>query len=150
MISLPGASRCRSIHGMRSLNIVPWEESTGFGKWSIRRVRQNAPAINLRPRVPAAIYDPTTGANYGAKPNTGNQNADFFLGAAASYSQRRNAPFNICSLLEYDSYVQDNWRVSSRLTLNLGLRWEAHNAPRASNDYMVAFDIKNKALAARV
>jgi hypothetical protein len=93
------------------------------------------------------IYDPTTGANYGAKPNTGNQNADFFLGAAASYSQRRNAPFNICSLMEYDSYFQDNWRVSSRLTLNLGLRWEAHTAPRASNDYMVAFDIKNKALA---
>jgi len=93
------------------------------------------------------VYDPTTGANYGVKPNTGNQNADFFLGAGATFSQRRNAPFNICSLREYDSYFQDNWRVSSNLTLNLGLRWEAHNAPRASNDYMVAFDIKHDALA---
>ncbi len=93
------------------------------------------------------IYDPTTGANYGVRANTGDPNADFFLGAAASYSQRRNAPFNICSLMEYDAYFQDNWRVSSRLTLNLGLRWEAHNAPRAANDYMVAFDIKNAALA---
>ncbi|MFN7925955.1 MAG: TonB-dependent receptor [Bryobacteraceae bacterium] len=93
------------------------------------------------------IYDPTTGANYGVRANTGDPNADFFLGAGASFSQRRNAPFNICSLREYDSYIQDNWRVSSRLTLNLGLRWEAHNAPRAANDYMVAFDIKNAALA---
>jgi hypothetical protein len=93
------------------------------------------------------IYDPTTGLNFGVRANTGDPNADFFLGAAASYSQRRNAPFNICSLMEYDSYLQDNWRVSSRLTLNLGLRWEAHNAPRAANDYMVAFDIKNTALA---
>jgi hypothetical protein len=93
------------------------------------------------------IYDPTTGINFGTRPNTGNQNADFFLGAAASYGQRRNSPFNICSLREYDTYIQDNWRLSSRLTLNLGLRYEAHNAPRASNDYMVAFDIKNKALA---
>ncbi|NDJ13783.1 MAG: hypothetical protein EBY17_21740 [Acidobacteriia bacterium] len=94
-----------------------------------------------------AVYDPTTGANYGARPNTGNQNADFFLGAASSYSQRLNAPFNISSLREYDAFLQDNWRVSSRLTLNFGVRWEAHNAPRASNDYMVAFDVKNKALA---
>ncbi|MFN7936179.1 MAG: carboxypeptidase-like regulatory domain-containing protein [Bryobacteraceae bacterium] len=93
------------------------------------------------------IYDPTTGANYGVRANTGNQNADFFLGAAASYSQRRNAPFNICSLMEYDSYIQDNWRVSTRLTLNVGLRYEAHPSPRAANDYMVAFDFPNKALA---
>lgn len=93
------------------------------------------------------IYDPTTGNNFGVLANTGNPNADFFLGAAASYSQRRNAPFNISSLREYDAYLQDNWRLSSRLTLNLGLRWEAHNAPRAANDYMVAFDIKNTALA---
>jgi len=93
------------------------------------------------------IYDPTTGANYGVRANTGNQNADFFLGAAASYSQRRNAPFNICSLMEYDAYIQDNWRVNNRLTLNFGLRYEAHPGPRANNDYMVAFDIKNTALA---
>jgi hypothetical protein len=32
--------------------------------------------------------------------------------------------------------------------LNLGLRWEAHNAPRAANDYMVAFDIKNTSVGA--
>ncbi len=93
------------------------------------------------------IYDPATGINFGVRPNTGNQNADFFLGAAASYSQRRNAPFNICSLMEYDSYFQDNWRVNSRLTLNFGVRWEARPAPRAANDYMVTFDIKNKAVA---
>jgi hypothetical protein len=93
-----------------------------------------------------AVYDPTTGANFNARPNTGYADADFFLGAASSFSQNRNAPFNNCSLMEFDTYFQDNWRVNQRLTLNFGVRWEAHPAPRAANDYMVAFDPKNNAL----
>jgi hypothetical protein len=94
-----------------------------------------------------AIYDPTTGANFNPRPNTGYQDADFFLGAAASFTQNRNAPFNNCWLIEYDSYFQDNWRVNQRLTLNLGLRWEAHPAPRAAQDYLVTFEPASRALA---
>lgn len=94
-----------------------------------------------------ALYDPATGANFGARPNTGYADADFFLGAANSFSQNRNAPFNNCWLIEYDSYIQDNWRVTPRLTVNAGVRWEAHPAAYAKQDYMVAFDIKNNALS---
>ncbi|MGH9663348.1 MAG: hypothetical protein ACRD9L_02865, partial [Bryobacteraceae bacterium] len=93
-----------------------------------------------------AVYDPTTGANYGAKPNTGYADADFFLGAADSYSERKNAPFNRNREQEFDGYIQDNYRVSRSLTLNLGLRWEAHPAPHADKDFLVTFDMKNDAL----
>ncbi|HKE26926.1 MAG TPA: carboxypeptidase-like regulatory domain-containing protein [Bryobacteraceae bacterium] len=93
-----------------------------------------------------AEYDPTTGANYSAKPNTGYVDADFFLGAASSYSENRNAPFNRTREQEFDSYVQDNYRVTRTLTLNLGLRWEAHPAPHADKNYLVTFDMKNDAL----
>lgn len=96
-----------------------------------------------------AIYDPTTGANFNARPNTGYQDADFFLGAVSNFTQNRNAPFNNCSLIEYDTYFQDNWRVSRRLTINAGIRWEAHPAPRAANDYLVAFDVRSNSLATR-
>ncbi len=92
------------------------------------------------------VYDPTTGANYGAKPNTGYQDADFFLGAASSYTQNKNAPFNQGYLREYDFYYQDNYRVSNRLTVNVGLRWEMHPAPVANDDNFVTFDLKNDAL----
>jgi hypothetical protein len=93
-----------------------------------------------------AVYDPSTGANYGAKSNTGYQDADFFLGAASSYSQVKNAPFGHYREQEIDSYIQDNWRIGSRLTVNLGLRWEMHPAPHADNQLNVDFDLKNDAI----
>ena len=61
-------------------------------------------------------------------PDTGYDFADFLLGypqqtslqfGANSYNFRSNS---------YDLYVQDDWRISAKLTLNLGLRWE-YNGP---------------------
>ncbi len=96
-----------------------------------------------------AIYDPATGANYGAKANTGHQDADFFLGAAASYSQRKNAPFNRSSLQEFDGYLQDNWRINTRLTINAGIRWEGHPAPAADGGDFATFSLKTNAIVLR-
>ena len=50
--------------------------------------------------------------------------ADFLLGYAQSYSEdgaQINGHWNNISPA---AYVQDNWRATSRLTLNLGLRWD--------------------------
>ncbi len=96
-----------------------------------------------------AVYDPTTGANYGARANTGYQDADFFLGAAGSYSQRKNAPFGRSRLQEFDLYLQDNWRVSQRLTINAGLRWEGHPAPHSDGDNFATFSLKTNAIVLR-
>ncbi len=49
--------------------------------------------------------------------------ADFLLGLPDEYFQSPSAPSNIRSN-QYAGYVQDQWRVSKRLTLNLGLRYE--------------------------
>jgi hypothetical protein len=55
---------------------------------------------------------------------TGNDFADYLLGYAQSYSEdgvHDNGHWNNVS---WAAYVQDNWRATSRLTLNLGLRWD--------------------------
>jgi hypothetical protein len=66
--------------------------------------------------------------NFTANPNspagTGDGAAGFLLGAYSSLSQDLQLVWAGYRVLEMGSYVADDWRVTSRLTLNLGLRYE--------------------------
>ncbi len=56
--------------------------------------------------------------------NSGNQWATFLLGALDSQTSARLVPLQEPDLKSYAAYIQDDWNVNDRLTLNLGLRWE--------------------------
>jgi Carboxypeptidase regulatory-like domain len=70
-------------------------------------------------------YFANTQGNFNFNGNfTGNDFADFLLGEAQQYEEdavKSSGHWNNISLA---AYIQDNWRVNHRLTLNLGLRWD--------------------------
>ena len=80
-----------------------------------------------------SLYDPGTGSAYGAAPFTGHNAANLFMGLA-TYSARYFPSFFRLRTGEIAAYFQDNFKVNSRLTLNLGLRYEYSRPPRDRDD----------------
>lgn len=55
---------------------------------------------------------------------TGNDFADYLLGLSQNYSQDAVKAAGHWDNTSWALYIQDNYRVNNRLTLNLGLRWD--------------------------
>ena len=57
-------------------------------------------------------------------PNTtGNPFADLLLGQVGNYSQVSASPYFYDRYKIFEPFFQDDWRITRKLTLNLGLRW---------------------------
>jgi len=70
---------------------------------------------------------------------TGNDFADFLLGSASSYNELAVQDHGFWNNVSWAAYVQDNWRVNHRLTLNLGLRWDGVPHTYEANNRMGNF-----------
>jgi hypothetical protein len=71
---------------------------------------------------------------------TGDGLASFLLGEANSASIQISD--QISTRADYlAGYVQDDWRLTSRLTVNLGLRWETELPRRSVDDSQNSFDL---------
>jgi hypothetical protein len=97
------------------------------------------------PAISTAQYDPTVPSRSQGVLNTGSIGAAFYLGQATytypivkqTYYMRQH---------EDAFYFQDNFRVSSRLMLNLGVRWQFTPFPMDKHDTFTSFDVNNMAI----
>jgi Carboxypeptidase regulatory-like domain/TonB dependent receptor len=91
--------------------------------------------------IPTLYFsDVFTRQNFLVPDNTGDAVADALLGypTFSTYTQ----PFSASYADRYFAlFFQDDWRVTKRLTLNLGLRWDAQSSPHERyNRAVVDFD----------
>jgi hypothetical protein len=67
--------------------------------------------------------------------------ADLLLGYPSSYTVQ-TAPFSPhLSYTHMGYYIQDDWKVTPSLTVNVGLRWEYFGRPVERDDQIASFDL---------
>jgi hypothetical protein len=65
---------------------------------------------------------------------------DFLLGDSYQYTQASKDSIPDLHYTNFEAFVQDDWRVTPQLTLNLGLRYSYFPSPADANDILANFD----------
>jgi hypothetical protein len=96
------------------------------------------------PSIATADYDPSVPSRSRGQLNTGSIGSAFYLGLA-DYNYGVPRPNYYTRQNEDAFYFQDNFRATSRLMLNLGLRWQLSPFPKDIHNIFTSFDTNNMA-----
>lgn len=101
------------------------------------------PIGELQPNAPQGLFNfdsGFTGANpLAASASSGSSVASFLLGYPSSGSIDYNPEVSISSRY-YGLYIQDDWRVTRKLTLNIGMRYELETSRNERYNRLSWFD----------
>ena len=65
--------------------------------------------------------------------------ANFLLGQADSYNQPSKDTIPHLRYINFEAYVQDDWKITRKLTINAGIRYSYFPSPTDSNNTLVNF-----------
>jgi hypothetical protein len=87
-----------------------------------------------------ALYDPSAQA---AAPFTGSGFAQLLLGMPSYLSNQYNRGYFYFQQKEIGTYINDTWKITPKLTVDLGLRWDHWTPYHEKYDRLVALDPAN-------
>lgn len=141
-LSTPSLRRGQTGHVSDNLRVVKGKHSFQMGV-EYRRVQSNTTGgTNARGSF---VFNGFSTAAFDSQGNavagTGFDFADFLLGLPQSTSIRYGGDNIYVRSNAYIGFIQDNWRVSGRFTLSMGLRYEAYTPPIEKYDRIANLDI---------
>jgi hypothetical protein len=88
----------------------------------------------------------TTGTNQQGVTNSGNSIASFLLGQVDTFQiDLQQAKIRPRDYIE-EYFLQDDWKASNRLTLNIGARWTLHHPSSEKNNQGAVFNLATQQL----
>jgi hypothetical protein len=111
----------------------PRYQFTDTFNWTLGRhtikIGGNESHLGINATPPSQVAGSVTFTNTSTGPTSGYAAADMLLGLPASTSLKPNPLKSYPRLSNIFAFIQDDWKVNSRLTVNIGLRWEMNTPP---------------------
>jgi hypothetical protein len=120
-----------------SLSVVRGAHTIKFGA-DVRRFRYDR--LLSVPAAGSYYFGPTYTANPSLSQTGGLPYADFLLGLPTSVTNQNSIDWSRQRDLYVGPYIQDDWKISRRLTLNLGFRYDLYTQPVDAKDTGGMFD----------
>jgi hypothetical protein len=93
-----------------------------------------------------ALYNPASGTAYQAQNLTGSPAAEMYMGLLETYNNNFVRSYYLWRYQEYALYFQDEFKVSPRLTVNYGMRWEYRPPISEARNNLISFDKAHDAI----